>query len=94
MFVVRTHPPAKTAGKRVLVRRYEMMDAANLHEAIVQSVDHLRPWMPWAALEPLELADREKLIADWLGRWDNADDFNFGIFEGSTVVGDAGSTAV
>ena len=90
MSVVRTHPPTKTAGERVLVRRYEMRDAVNLHEAIVQSVDHLRPWMPWAAFEPLELADRKKLIVDWLGRWDNADDFNFGIFEGSTVVGGCG----
>lgn len=90
MSAMRAQPPTKTVGKRVVVRRYEMSDAAALHEAIVQSVDHLRRWMPWAAFEPLGLAEREKLIADWLERWDDADDFNFGVFEGSTVVGGCG----
>lgn len=90
MSVVEARPPTTAFGERVVVRRYEMSDAAALHEAIVHSVDHLRPWMPWASFEPLALADREELIADWLERWDAAEDFNFGVFEGPTVVGGCG----
>lgn len=37
-----------------------------MHEAIVESLDHLRPWMPWVALEPLSLADREVMVRRWL----------------------------
>ena len=88
--VLETCPPTELAGDRIMVRRYELSDAPQLHEAIVQSVVHLVPWMPWAAFEPLELADRERLIAAWLESWADADDFNFGVFEGSGLVGGCG----
>jgi ribosomal-protein-serine acetyltransferase len=61
-----------------------------LHEAIIDSLDHLRPWMPWVSPEPLELADREHLIADWLDRWDAGAEFQFGVFEGNALVGGCG----
>jgi RimJ/RimL family protein N-acetyltransferase len=35
-------------GERVVVRPYRPEDAEALHEAVVESRDHLRPWMPWA----------------------------------------------
>lgn len=46
--------------------------------------------MPWAGLEPLDLADREKLIADWQRRWQTGEDFNFGVFENGRLVGGCG----
>jgi ribosomal-protein-serine acetyltransferase len=83
-------PPVHIDGARVALRRYSSDDALHLHEAIIDSVEHLVPWMPWAALEPLELADREQLIADWSDCWEEGDDFNFGVFEDGTLVGGCG----
>jgi ribosomal-protein-serine acetyltransferase len=83
-------PTAEIRGRRVVVRRYSLSDAVQLHEAIVDSVEHLVPWMPWAALEPLELSDRERLIADWLEQWISGEDFNFGVFRDERLVGGCG----
>jgi ribosomal-protein-serine acetyltransferase len=46
--------------------------------------------MPWAALEPLEPADRERLITEWLERWEQNEDLNFGAFENGALVGGCG----
>lgn len=37
-----------------------------MHEAIIESLDHLRPWMPWVALEPLTLPQRTAMVRRWL----------------------------
>ena len=83
-------PAAHVQGSRVLIRRHHPDDAAALHAAISDSVDHLRPWMPWAKLEPLQLSARQTLIAEWIERWDAGDDFNYAIVEAGTLVGGCG----
>jgi len=88
--VPEARPSVTIEGARVVVRRYELRDAAQLHEAIVRSIEHLRPWMPWVALEPLELTDREALIGGWITRWEEGEGFNFGVFERGTLVGGCG----
>ena len=35
-------------GERVVVRPYTVADAEALKEAVEESREHLRPWMPWA----------------------------------------------
>jgi len=35
-------------GERVLVRPYRESDAQALFEAVAESRDHLRPWLPFA----------------------------------------------
>ncbi len=35
-------------GERVVVRPYRESDAQALYEAVAESRDHLRPWMPFA----------------------------------------------
>ena len=35
-------------GERMIVRPLRLEDAPALFEAIIESLDHLRPWMPWA----------------------------------------------
>jgi len=37
---------------RLLIRCYSPEDAPKLKEAIDASLDHLRPWMPWAKDDP------------------------------------------
>ena len=62
-----------------------------LHDAIVESTEHLRPWMPWIAAEPLTVDDREALITDvFAAGWRNESDFVYGMFEGARLVGCCG----
>lgn len=48
--------PTELAAGRVVLRRTREDDAAALAEAVKDSLDHLRPWMPWATAEAATLA--------------------------------------
>ena len=69
-------------GIDIVCRPYTLEDAPALHEAILASVEHLRPWMPWAALEPLTLGQR----TEWIANGSDA----IGIFLEHDVVGGTG----
>ena len=58
--------------------------------AVGESLEHLRPWMPWIALEPTTLKDREKLLAQWDRDWAKGIQYSFGMFRAGRVVGGAG----
>ena len=72
------------------MRRYSDDDAVALHESVVVSLEHLRPWMPWIAHEPLGIGQRRELIGQWGGDWDARRDFTMGIFDGTILVGGTG----
>ena len=73
------------------IRRHRRSDAAALNSAILESIDHLKPWMPWADREPLTVEDREHLIVDVFGPgWDDETDFSYGLFLDGEVVGGCG----
>jgi RimJ/RimL family protein N-acetyltransferase len=66
----------------LVIRRFEIEDAPLLHDAILDSLEHLRPWMPWVASEPLTLEQR----VDWVrGATESV-----GVFLGGLVVGGTG----
>jgi RimJ/RimL family protein N-acetyltransferase len=65
----------------VTVRKLTVEDAPRVHTAIVESVDHLRPWMPWVATDPMTLEWRTEWISTTASE---------GIFVGSTFVGGVG----
>ncbi len=72
------------------IRCWEPRDAPLLADAIDTSLDHLRPWMPWAHDEPRSLEDRIELLRGFRGRFDLGEDFVYGIFgrdEGEAVGG-------
>lgn len=66
----------------IVCRPYTVDDASSLHAAITSSIEHLRPWMPWAAFEPLTLDQR----IEWLTGAHDA----IGIFLGDKVIGGTG----
>ena len=74
----------------VVVRRWTTDDAEALHIAVTESIDHLRPWMPWISREPLTVADRRSLIETWSREWDERRDFTMGIFGPDGAVGGTG----
>ena len=83
-------PPGEIALDEFVLRRYLQDDAPALAVAVGESLEHLRPWMPWIALEPATLKDREKLMAGWDRDWVEGTQYSFGMFRGGRVVGGAG----
>jgi RimJ/RimL family protein N-acetyltransferase len=65
--------PDEIPGERVLLRPYRPGDGAAVFEAVAESREHLRPWMPWVdshrTVNDSEAFARRS-AASWLGRED------------------------
>jgi RimJ/RimL family protein N-acetyltransferase len=85
-------PPYRIETERLVVRCWEPADAASLKEAIDESIEHLRPWMPWAHQEPQTLDEKIALLRHFRGEFDLGTNYVYGIFarDGSRVVGGSG----
>jgi RimJ/RimL family protein N-acetyltransferase len=77
---------------RLVLRCWDPADAGLMKEAIDTSLDHLRPWMPWAASEPSTLEQKRQLLARFAEDFTRGDDAVYGIFEPGErrVVGSTG----
>jgi RimJ/RimL family protein N-acetyltransferase len=78
--------------ERLVIRCWEPADAVLAKEAIDSSLDHLRPWMPWAHAEPTTLDHKVQLLRLFRGKFDLDQDAVYGIFdrEERRVVGGTG----
>ena len=85
-------PPYVIRTERLTIRCWEPPDAPLLKEALDTSLEHLRPWMPWAAEEPKPVEEKAELLRTFRGRFDLGEDFVYGIFarDESEVVGGSG----
>jgi RimJ/RimL family protein N-acetyltransferase len=84
--------PYRIETERLVVRCYEPRDAGPLKEAIDSSLEHLRPFMPWAHQEPQTLEDKAELIEQFRVNFDAGDNFTLGIFslDEAEVLGGTG----
>jgi ribosomal-protein-serine acetyltransferase len=80
--------PAQVVTPRLLLRLWEPADAPALREAVNASLDHLRPWMPWAVDQPVE-AWRET-VARFRTEWDWGTEAVYGAFLDGAVAGGFG----
>ncbi|MEV5176706.1 GNAT family protein [Streptomyces flaveolus] len=81
--------PAETlTSDRVVLRRWRATDLDALDQAISESLDHLVPWMPWAA-DP-----GRQQTAGFLARsheeWETGQAFGYAITTGGVVTGSCG----
>ena len=83
-------PPELVLVDELTIRRYESSDVALLHDAIIDSTEHLTPWMAWMSLEPHSLSDRARVLESWIGQWDNCEDFLMGVFVDDELVASTG----
>ena len=85
-------PPYRVQTERLVIRCWEPRDAPLLKEAIDSSLDHLRPWMPWAEREPQSLEAKAALLRRFRGQFDLGQDFVYGMLasDESEVVGGTG----
>lgn len=74
----------------LLLRRWKSADAGALEQAITDSLERLRPWMAWAADEPVPLARRQAMFEDWERAWSQGGDVVLGVFLDGHVAGGCG----
>jgi len=67
-------------GERVVVRPYRESDAQALFEAVVESRDHIRPWLPFAD-EHQTVDESRNWILQQMASWILRDDLMLGIWE-------------
>jgi RimJ/RimL family protein N-acetyltransferase len=77
---------------RLVIRSWDPADAALLKDAIDSSLEHLRPWMPWAEAEPTTVAQKADLLRTFAGKFARGEDAVYGIFDAAEerVVGGTG----
>lgn len=68
----------------IVVRAYEEDDAAALEAAVAASLEHLRPWMPWASGPPPGIEWRRGWIRDVLAEEAAGGDRYRGFFDART----------
>ena len=72
----------------VTLRRFRADDLDALFQAVTESLDHLRPWMPRAA--DYSRASAEEYLAGSVKGWDEGTEYNYAIMTGGTLVGGIG----
>jgi RimJ/RimL family protein N-acetyltransferase len=84
-------PPERIEEPPVFLRRYVGSDLEALLEAVSTSSDHLRPWLAWASVEPLE-AGLRNFISGSVEGFERGENFDYGIWSmaQSTLIGGAG----
>ena len=75
-----SNPAYRIETKRLVVRCYNPEDASLLAESVAESVEHLRPWMPWVYAEPEPLEEKSQRLKRFRGMFDLGQDFVYGIF--------------
>jgi len=82
--------PDRISTPRLVLRPWTEDDVDDLAAAIRASLDHLRPWMPWVAHEPLGREQRLDLIRQWCAEWEAGGDAVYGAFRDGLVIGGCG----
>jgi len=75
----------------VLLRRHREDDLDAVYGAVTESLDHLRPWMPWAADYTRQSAF-EFLVAS-ARRWEDGSEYNYAIVTEGALAGGCGLMA-
>jgi RimJ/RimL family protein N-acetyltransferase len=86
------YPAYRILTRRMVLRCWEPKDAFLLKEAVDSSIDHLRPFMPWAHQEPTSLQVKIDLLRSFRAKFDLSQDYVYGVFdqEEARVLGGTG----
>ncbi|MES3035331.1 MAG: bifunctional GrpB family protein/GNAT family N-acetyltransferase [Gemmatimonadota bacterium] len=85
-------PPLRIETPRLILRAWTPEDASAAKAAIDRSLEHLRPWMPWANDEPSSLEALTARLLKFRGEFDAGEEWVYGIFapDDRTVLGGTG----
>ncbi len=82
------HPPETLSRDQVALRRYCPDDLDQLDRVVTESLEHLLPWMPWAADHSRERA--REYLAGAERDWESGAAYNYAITTGGLLVGSCG----
>lgn len=85
-------PAYRIQTPRLVIRCWNPADVDMLKAAIEVNIDHLRPWLSFARIEPEDLQAKIERMRQWRARFDRDEDYTYGIFEPqeTRVVGGTG----
>jgi ribosomal-protein-serine acetyltransferase len=75
----------------VILRRWRAVDAGMVCDLVLESLEHLRPWMPWAA--GFGPQDAARFAEQCEQDWESGAAFNYAILSGGAAVGSCGLMA-
>jgi ribosomal-protein-serine acetyltransferase len=84
-----TQLPETVTSPRLTLRVWRLDDAPALARAVNDSLDHLRPWMPWADAVT-DVQHYEEFITERRAMWRDGGDATYGVFAGRDVIGGTG----
>jgi RimJ/RimL family protein N-acetyltransferase len=61
----------------IVLRRQAVADAPAVTAAVRDSLEHLRPWMPWASPEAATLGAQVRRLRELTGQWKRGTDFSY-----------------
>ena len=74
-------PAYRIESERLVIRCYEPKDALHLQKSIQESVEHLRPWMPWVKTEPEDLKVKIERLRMFRADFDLSKNYVYGVFD-------------
>ena len=75
-----SNPAYRIETNRLVVRCYNPSDAQMLADSVTESLEHLRPWMPWVYSEPEPIEEKVQRLKRFRGMFDLGQNFVYGIF--------------
>jgi RimJ/RimL family protein N-acetyltransferase len=83
-------PPERIEAGSVIIRRVRPSDAGAIAAAVGTSLDHLRPWMPWASPEAADRASQLARVAEADHNWESGLGYVYSVLttDEGTLVGE------
>ena len=83
--------PEEVENDGVVLRRLTAADAAAVSRAATESLEHLRPWMPWATPEGTSFEAQRERLEGPASSWNSGSGYEYGMFlPDGTLVGGCG----
>jgi RimJ/RimL family protein N-acetyltransferase len=86
------NPVYRIETERLVLRCYNPPDAQMIADSVGESLEHLKPWMPWAHNEPEPVQLKVERLKRFRAEFDLGENFVYGIFnqEETRVLGSTG----
>ena len=84
--------PERIETERFILRCPQAGDGPVINAAILDTLDDLRPWMPWVYNEPEPIEEKIQRLKTFRGMFDLGQDFIYGIFnqDDTRLIGGTG----
>ena len=85
-------PPERVDADAVVLRRIRSADAGAVAAAVGASLDHLRPWMPWATPDSADRRSQLTRVAEADEMWESGISYIYSVLtaDQGTLVGEIG----